>query len=88
MKRIKMGKTVRIPDSAVLMMKDLRSKMEKTSSIGGLKLIPEFRLSDGVVIAFALAVALANTSRAKTATSEPILVTRDAVQDCVHPLKK
>ena len=39
------------------MLKDLRAKMERTSHIGGLKLNPEVRLSDGVVISWGLALA-------------------------------
>ena len=57
MRRIKTGKTVRIPESALPMLKDLRAKMEQTSHIGGLKLNTEVRLTDGVVIAFGLALA-------------------------------
>ena len=57
MRRIKTGKTVRIPESALPMLKDLRAKMEQTSHIGGLKLNTEVRLTDGVVIAWGLALA-------------------------------
>ena len=57
MRRIKTGKTVRIPESAIPMLKELRAKMEQTSHIGGLKLNPEVRLSDGVVISWGLALA-------------------------------
>ena len=51
------GKHVRLPESAIPMLKDLRTKMEKTSHIGGLRLSPEARVSDGVVVAFGLALA-------------------------------
>ena len=57
MRRIKTGKTVRIPESAIPMLKELRAKMEQTSHIGGLKLNTEVRLSDGVVIGWGLALA-------------------------------
>ena len=59
MKRIKApGKTVRLPPSAEPMVKDLRAAMEAVSHIGGMKLNPEVRLSDGVVCAWGLALAL------------------------------
>ena len=57
MPRIKTGKTVRIPESALPMLKDLRTKMEQTTTVGGLKLNLEVRLSDGIVIAWGLALA-------------------------------
>ena len=57
MRRIKTGKTVRIPESALPMLKELRAKMEKTSHIGGLKLNAEVRLTDGVVLGWGLALA-------------------------------
>ena len=59
MKRIKApGKTVRLPPSAEPMLKDLRAAMEAVSHIGGMKLNPEARLSDGVVCAWGIALAL------------------------------
>ena len=57
MRRIKTGKTVRIPESSIPVLKELRAKMEKTSHIGTLKLNQEARLSDGVVIGFGLVLA-------------------------------
>ena len=51
------GKTCRIPPAAIPLLKDLRAKMERTSHIGGLKLNPEVRLSDGIVIQFGLLLA-------------------------------
>ena len=57
MKRIKSGKTIRVPDSALQGIRELREKMEHVSHIGGLKLNPYVTLSDGVVVAFGLFLA-------------------------------
>ena len=58
MKRIKApGKTVRLPPSAAPMLKELRAEMEKTTSICGVRVESVTRLSDGVVLAWALALA-------------------------------
>ena len=57
MTRIKKGKTIRVPLTALPMLKELRAKMEQTTHIGGLRLNPEVTLSDGLVIAWALALA-------------------------------
>ena len=58
MKRIKRpkdkGKTIRVPESALPGIRELREKMENVSHIGGLKLNPLVTLSDGVVIAWGL----------------------------------
>ena len=61
MKRIKRskdkGKTIRVPESALQGIRELREKMEHVSHIGGLKLNPYVKLSDGVVLAWATALA-------------------------------
>ena len=57
MKRIKQGKTIRVPDSALQGIRELREKMEHVSHIGGLKLNPYVTLSDGVVVAWGLLLA-------------------------------
>lgn len=61
MKRIKSGKnkgkTIRVPDSALQGIGELRGKMQSISHIGGLKLNPYVALSDGVVVAFGMALA-------------------------------
>ena len=61
MKRIKRGKdkgkTIRVPESGLQGIWELREKMEGVSHIGGLRLNPYVTLSDGVVIAWALALA-------------------------------
>ena len=78
MRRIKTGKTVRIPESAIPMLKELRAKMEKTSHIGTLKLNQEARLSDGVVIGFGLV--LANL----TMTPDLSLINRKTLVDQIN----
>ena len=57
MTRIKKGKTIRVPLTALPMLKELREKMQAVSHIGGLRLNPEVTLSDGMVIAWSLALA-------------------------------
>ena len=78
MRRIKTGKTVRIPESSIPVLKELRAKMEQTSHIGRLKLNPEVRLSDGVVIAFGLV--LANL----TMTPDLSLINRKALVEQIN----
>ena len=60
------------------MLKDLRAKMEQTSHIGRLKLNPEVRLSDGVVIGFGLV--LANL----TMTPDLSLINRKTLVDQIN----
>ena len=51
------GKSVRIPQAALAAIEDLRSKMSRATHIGGIKLAPFGRLSDGTVIGFGVALA-------------------------------
>ena len=61
MKRNKQaGKTVRLPPLALLMIEDLRAKMEAATTVNGIPIKPVGRLNDGVVLSWALA--LANTT--------------------------
>ena len=57
MTRIKKGKTIRVPLTALPMISELRGKMQLVSHIGSLQLNPEVTLSDGLVIAFGLVLA-------------------------------
>ena len=58
MKRIKRpGKTVRLPPSAEPMLKELRSKMQEAISVCGVPVKGAPRPSDGVVLAWSLALA-------------------------------
>ena len=56
MTRIKKGKNIRLPESALPMLEDLRDKMKRTTHIGGMLINPIVKLGDGVVIAWALAM--------------------------------
>ena len=51
------GKSVRIPQGAFAALESLRGKMARATHIGGLRLAPFGRLSDGAVIGFGLALA-------------------------------
>ena len=57
MSRIKKGKSVRISEAALAALQDLREKMSRATHIGGLRLAPFGRLSDGTVIGFGVALA-------------------------------
>ena len=58
MRQKKTGKTVRIPESSIPLLKDLRAKMEQTISVCGVRVVAVTRPSDGVVLACALSLAL------------------------------
>ena len=57
MKLKKPGGTVRLAEFALTMVKDLRAMMEHTTHIGGLQLNPIVKLTDGIVVAWALTLA-------------------------------
>ena len=58
MKRIKpkSGRTVRLPESALAVLEELRDKMKRTTHIGGMLVNPIVKLGDGVVLSWALAM--------------------------------
>ena len=50
-------KHIRLPGSVLPMLHDMREKMRKTTHIGGLLLNPAVKLTDGLVLGWALALA-------------------------------
>ena len=54
MKRLNKGKTIRIPESAITPLQELRETMERTSHFGGLRINHVATLNDGAVIAWAI----------------------------------
>ena len=56
MTRIKKGKNIRLPESALPMLEELRDKMKRTTHIGGMIINPIVKLGDGVVVGWALAM--------------------------------
>ena len=56
MARIKRGKNIRLPESVLPMLEELREKMRRTTHIGGMLINPIVKLGDGVVVGWALAM--------------------------------
>ena len=56
MTRIQKGKNIRLPESALPMLEELRDKMKRTTHIGGMLINPIVKLGDGVVVGWALAM--------------------------------
>ena len=56
MTRIQKGKNIRLPESALPMLEDLRDKMKRTTHVGGMIINPILKLGDGVVVSWALAM--------------------------------
>ena len=52
--RLKKGKNVRLPESALPILEELRAKMRKTTHIRGVAVNPDIKLGDGAVCEWAL----------------------------------
>ena len=55
MARIK-DKHIRLPGSAAPLLEELREKMKRTTTVGGMIVNPAVKLTDGLVLSWALAI--------------------------------
>ena len=57
MSRKQKGKNIRVPEQVIPLMEELREKMKRTTTVGGMMVNPAVNLGDGLVVGWALALA-------------------------------